>query len=254
MPTTAMITAEVAACTDDAAQPESRRDGHRHGHPEPPGDRLDVQLVGLDMAQFDLPLKDPMVVELPGVAAGPVAPVGDGRFVEAEGGDDRLDRAAVAEQSDHEGHQVGGLLEPVGRGVAGGGEGPAAGQASVTAVFPAMDADVAEAELAPCGAVGVVAELGSAGPSVCLTWQGLATMPGGMLGGPAFFKPLPPESRFNGVLPWASFARSPPPGRLPAIDGKILSAAARHALRDRPAVGVHGPLLLPGRDDSRTAA
>jgi predicted O-methyltransferase YrrM len=46
--------------------------------------------------------------------------------------------------------------------------------------------------------------IGSAGPSVCLTRQGLATMPGGMLGGPAFFKPLPPESRFNGVLPASS--------------------------------------------------
>ena len=30
------------------------------------------------------------------MAAGPVAPVGDGPLVEAEGGDDRLDRAAVA--------------------------------------------------------------------------------------------------------------------------------------------------------------
>ncbi len=29
----------------------------------------------------------------------------------------------------------------------------------------------------------------------------MATMSGGMLGGPAFFKPLPPKSRFNGVLP-----------------------------------------------------
>jgi hypothetical protein len=33
-----------------------------------------------------------------GVPAGPVAPVGDGPLVEAEGGDDGLDRAAVAEQ------------------------------------------------------------------------------------------------------------------------------------------------------------
>jgi hypothetical protein len=35
-----------------------------------------------------------MVVELAGVPAGPVAPVGDGPLVEPEGGDDRLDRTA----------------------------------------------------------------------------------------------------------------------------------------------------------------
>ena len=154
-----MIRVEVATLADHPAQPEPRRDGHRHGHPEPPGDRLDVQLVGLDVPQLDLPSEDPMVVELAGVSAGPVAPVGDGPLVEPEGGDDRLDRTAVAEQGDHEGHQIGGLLEPVERGVAGGGEGPAAGRASVAAFLAAMDADVAEAELAPCGAVGVVAEL-----------------------------------------------------------------------------------------------
>jgi hypothetical protein len=28
---------------------------------------------------------------------------------------------------------------------------------------------------------------------VCLTWQDLAIMPGGKLGGPAFFNPLPPN-------------------------------------------------------------
>ena len=102
------------------------------------------------------------------VPAGPVAPVGDGPLVEPEGGDDRLDRTAVAEQGDHDGHQVDGLLEAVERGVAGGGEGAAAGRAAVAPFLAAMDADVAEAELAPCGAVGVVAELGSAGPSVSL--------------------------------------------------------------------------------------
>ena len=93
------------------------------------------------------------------MAAGPIAPIGDGPLVEAEGGDDRLDGTAMAEQGDHEGHQIDGLLEPVERGIAGGGEGAAAGGASITPFLAAMDGDVAEAELAPCGAVGVVAEL-----------------------------------------------------------------------------------------------
>src|SRR4029078_12382969 len=86
-------------------------------------------------------------------------PVGGGPLVEAEAGNDRLDRTAMAEQGDHEGHQIGGLLEPVERGVAGGGESPAAGRASVAALLATVDADIAEAEPAPCGAVGGVAEL-----------------------------------------------------------------------------------------------
>jgi hypothetical protein len=118
-----------------------------------------VQLVGLDMAQLDLPPEDPMLMGLLVMAAGPVAPIGDGPLIEAEGGDDGLDGAAVAKECDHEGDQIGGFLEPVERGIASGGEGAAAGGASITSVLAAMDMDVAEAELAPSGAVGVVAEL-----------------------------------------------------------------------------------------------
>src|SRR3954470_23208138 len=68
---------QVAAGTDDPAEPEPRRGGHRHRHPGPPGDRLDVEFVGLDVPQLDLTLKDPMLVELVGVSAGAVPPVGD---------------------------------------------------------------------------------------------------------------------------------------------------------------------------------
>src|SRR5947209_6721106 len=100
-----------------------------------------------------------MLMEPLAMAAGPIPPVGDGPLVEAEGGDDRLDRAAVAEERDHEGHQVDGSLQPVERGVASSGEGAAAGGASITPLLAAMDGDVAQAESPPCGAVGVVAEL-----------------------------------------------------------------------------------------------
>ena len=44
------------------------------------------------------------------VSAGPVLPVGDGALVEAEGGDDGLDRAAVAEQGDDADDQSAGFL------------------------------------------------------------------------------------------------------------------------------------------------
>ncbi len=51
--------------TDHPTQPVPRR----HGHPEPTSDHLDVEFVGLNVPQFDLPLKDPMVVELLSVLA-----------------------------------------------------------------------------------------------------------------------------------------------------------------------------------------
>src|SRR4051812_1591557 len=100
-----------------------------------------------------------MLVEPLTVLTGPVAPAGDRPLVEPEGGDDGLDRAAVAEQRDHDRHQVDGSLEAGERGVAGGGEGPAAGGAAKAALFLTVHADVAEAGLPACGAIGVVAEL-----------------------------------------------------------------------------------------------
>src|SRR5512135_1167611 len=47
----------------------------------------------------------------------------------------------------------------------------------------------------PCGRIG------PAGPSVLLPGHGLVTLLGGMLGGPALFKPRPSSPRFLGVLP-----------------------------------------------------
>jgi hypothetical protein len=106
------------------------------------------------MAQLDLPPKDPMLVESLAVSAGAVAPVGDGPFVEPEGGDDGLDRTAVAEQGDDDGDQVERLLQAVERGVASGGKGPATGRASVATLLSARNADIPAAELSPCGAFG----------------------------------------------------------------------------------------------------
>jgi hypothetical protein len=112
------------------------------------------------MPQLHLPLKDDMLVEALAVSAGPVSPVGDGALVEPERDNDGLHRTAVAKEGDDDRHQVHGFLEAVERGVAGGGEGLAAGGTAVTVLLAAMDADVPQAELAPCSAVGVVAALG----------------------------------------------------------------------------------------------
>src|SRR4051794_14845491 len=56
--------------------------------------------------------------------------------------------------------------------VSGGQVSAAAAGAAVAPLGAAMDTDVAEPGLPACGAVGVVAELGPAGPSAVLTGQG----------------------------------------------------------------------------------
>ena len=66
----------------------------------------------------------------------------------------------MAEQGQHDEHQLGRFLETVERGVMSGGEGSATGDAAVVPLLAAVNPDVAAAELPPCGALGVVAELG----------------------------------------------------------------------------------------------
>src|SRR5262249_54887385 len=106
----------------------------------------------------DPPVQHMVLVEVQAVPAGPVAPGSDGPLVVAVGGNDRLERAAVAEQGQHDGHQVGRRLEPVERDISRLGEGAAAGRAAVASLGAAMHADVADPELPACGAVGAVAE------------------------------------------------------------------------------------------------
>src|SRR6516162_2656319 len=101
-----------------------------------------------------------MLMEVLPVPAGPVPPGGDGPLVQTEGGDDRLQGTAMAEQGQHDDHPFGRLLETVERGVMGGGESSATGGATVAPLLAAVHADVAKVELPACGAVGVVAELG----------------------------------------------------------------------------------------------
>src|SRR5207248_9137484 len=113
--------------------------------------------VGLGVPGVHPATEDVVLMDASGGTAAPVPPVGDGPLVEAEGGDDRLQRAAVAEQGQHDGHQVGRLLEAEEWGIAGLGEGAVAGGAAVAPLRAAMHADVAEPEVPACGAGGVVA-------------------------------------------------------------------------------------------------
>ena len=122
-------------------------------------DHLGVQLVGLDVLGIDLALLDVEFMEALGVLAGPLFPVGDGALVQAVGRDDRLARAAVAEQGQDEGDEVEGLVPAVVRGVPGCGEGLPAGGAAEAPFLVGVDADVALAGQPPMQAREVGAEL-----------------------------------------------------------------------------------------------
>src|SRR5512135_1440079 len=135
------------------------------------------------------------------MTARPILPGGDRPLIEPEGGDDGLHRTAVAEQGDHDGHQVDGFLEAVERRVARGGESLAAGEASVTTLLPAMHADVAESELSACGAIGVVAELSERVhryPSRGTVWR---PCPEGCSVDPCFSRGYPPHHGSMGCYP-----------------------------------------------------
>lgn len=141
------------------AQPQAERHGQRQGHPDLAPDDLHPQLVGLDMPQVHPPLLHQVLVHPLAVRPGPRLPGGDGALVQPEGGDDGLERAAVAEQSQHQRHQVRSLLEPVEGRVPGRGEGPATAPARVPPLLPAMDGDVVLPDPASGRTGGVVAEL-----------------------------------------------------------------------------------------------
>ncbi|MBI2942337.1 MAG: hypothetical protein HYY04_18060 [Chloroflexi bacterium] len=60
-------------------------------------DHLDPELVGLDVLQVDLALLDEVLVNFLAVLPRLGLPASHRSLVEAEGGDDGLDRATVAE-------------------------------------------------------------------------------------------------------------------------------------------------------------
>jgi hypothetical protein len=145
---------------DRPAQPQPRRDRQRHGHPDAPADVLHPQLVGLHVAQGELPLLDQVPMHLLAVGPGPRLPPRDGPLVQAERGDDGLQRAAVRQQRHHQGHRLGRRPQPVERRPRRRGERPPADRAAVAALEPAMHPDGGGADPAPGGAALTRAELG----------------------------------------------------------------------------------------------
>ena len=95
-----------------------------------------------------------------GVLTGSRQPGGDGAFIQAKGGDDGGQRAAMGQEGQHEGDQGQIGVQAVGGRVAGGGERLPAAFALIARVLTAMNADLAVPDHAPCRAGWVMANLG----------------------------------------------------------------------------------------------
>src|SRR5262249_57391271 len=133
------------------------------------------------------------------VGAGLVLPIGDGALVQAEGGDDGGQGAAVGEQGDDAQEEGLVLVQAVEGRALGRGEGLAAGGTAEAPVLVGVDLDVAVAADASVRAIRVVAEyalgvhgLIPTGAMAVAARQNLPWTP---------FRPPHPISRFPGVLP-----------------------------------------------------
>src|SRR5262249_22382885 len=133
------------------------------------------------------------------VGAGLVLPIGDGALVQAEGGDDGGQGAAVGEQGDDAQEEGLVLVQAVEGRALGRGEGLAAGGTAEAPVLVGVDLDVAVAADASVRAIGVGAEyalgvhgLIPTGAMAVAARQNLPWTP---------FRPPHPISRFPGVLP-----------------------------------------------------
>src|SRR5215203_4971410 len=100
-----------------------------------------------------------MLVDPPALRAGFLLPAGDGALIEVEGDDNSLHRTAVGKQRHDCEHQPPRLVHPVEGGVFGLGEGPTTAFAAITALFVAMDHEVALSRTTVGAAAPVVTEL-----------------------------------------------------------------------------------------------
>src|SRR5215203_524023 len=100
-----------------------------------------------------------MLVDPPALRAGFLLPAGDGALIEVEGDDNSLHRTAVGKQRHDCEHQPPRLVHPVEGGVFGLGEGPPTAFAAITALFVAMDHEVALSRTTVGAAATVVTEL-----------------------------------------------------------------------------------------------
>jgi N-acetylneuraminic acid mutarotase len=142
-----------------AAEPQARTDHHGHRHPTDRALDSHPQLVGLHLPELSR-LLDEVLVKALAVRASAREPRGDRAFVEAEGGDDGLKRAAVGQQGQDDRGRLGWRTQAIEDGPGPLGERRSALSADQAALVSRMHADVAFARLPPGRAVGVGAECG----------------------------------------------------------------------------------------------
>ena len=149
----------VSMLTNFSTQPQSGRDHHGHSHPDDRALHLDAQFIGLHLAQGPR-LLDQMLMHLLRVLAAFLNPVLDRSLIEAEGGDNRLHRAAKREQVDNQRDDIAWFSQAVENRSCCGTERRAALPADVAAVFLGMHTNVAFSKLSSGGTVGVGTKCG----------------------------------------------------------------------------------------------
>ena len=142
--------------------PSHSRDGTASAmrHPHPAAHQLHPQLVGLDVLQVHLAVLDHVLMHPLAVLAGTGQPGGHGALIQAEGGDDGLDRTAVAQQGQHHVSPRPPPLQAVEGRALGGREGLATGGAADSAGPLGYARECSLPLLASGRAVLIVAELG----------------------------------------------------------------------------------------------
>ena len=130
---------QITLATDHPAQPQPRRRRQCQGHPDLAADLLDPQLVRLHMLEVELSLLHQVLVHPLAVLPGLRQPACHRSFIEPERGDDGLRRAARGQQRQHQGQQLGRLVQPI------------EGRADPLSERSAGTADTGTAPLPDCG-------------------------------------------------------------------------------------------------------
>jgi len=147
----------VSMSADRAAQPQPRADHHRHRHPQHPGLRLDMDLIGLNLMQIAWLYQLGMMQRFR-MRAGSLDPLAYRLGLQFERHLDRGNGTTVTDQGDHAGDRllVGASAKEDRPSPST--EGRVTNGATVASPLLAMDADVAFTKLPPCRAVDIRAK------------------------------------------------------------------------------------------------
>src|SRR3712207_5328533 len=143
----------------DAAEPQAAFYLQSRCQPHNPAHHPHAQLIGLNLRKLHIPGFHQVLVHSLALRTSFFLPARDRPLVQAEGGNDRLNRRAIRQQGEHHEDQLLGLVKAIECSALRLREGASASLAAVALLFVAMDHDMLLA-LAPVGpAILVVAGL-----------------------------------------------------------------------------------------------